>query len=146
MRGYFEIGVFNGKCRQNIGTLWRSAYTYGAAGIFTVGRRYKRQSSDTLKTWRKIPLRHYLSWQDLLDKMPFAAQLVCVELTDGAVPLPEFEHPQIAVYLLGSEDNGIPPSILEGHPVVTVPSPRPFCLNVAVAGSLVMYDRWRKNT
>ncbi len=36
---YFEIGIFHPKTKENIGTLWRSAYQLGAAGIFTIGKR-----------------------------------------------------------------------------------------------------------
>ena len=39
----------------------------------------------------------------------------------------------------GAEDHGLPDSILEGHPVVEIPCD--WCLNVATAGSLVLYDR-----
>lgn len=144
MRGYFEIGVYHPKYEQNVGTLWRTAYTFGAAGIFTVGRRYKKQASDTLKSWRHIPLRHHGTYEEFLDCIPFGAQLVCVEITQDAVPLWEFNHPERAVYLLGAEDHGIPKWILERGAVVRIPSPRPFCLNVAVTGSIVMWDRGKE--
>jgi len=144
MSGYFEIGIFHGKCKHNIGTLWRSAYTFGAAGIFTIGRRYKRQCSDTLKTWRQVPLRHYLTYEDFSKNLPYRAQLVCVELADGADDLPEFTHPKMAVYLLGAEDHGLPDEILARCWKVVIPTPRPFCLNVATAGSIVLYDRYVK--
>lgn len=65
MRGYFGIGIINGKTPENLGTLWRSANLYGAAFIFTVGKRYKRQSSDTPNTPRHIPLFEYQSLDDL---------------------------------------------------------------------------------
>ena len=52
------------------------------------------------------------------------------------------ERPQQAVYLLGAEDNGLPPRVLEKcHRLVSLPSVRTNSYNVAVAGSLVMYDR-----
>jgi len=44
-----------------------------------------------------------------------------------------------AVYVLGAEDSGIPPEIMAGHTVVHMDTP--MCLNVAVAGSLVMFHR-----
>lgn len=46
MRGYFEIGIYNNKTPSNLGTLWRSAYQLGAAGIFVIGQRYPKQASD----------------------------------------------------------------------------------------------------
>jgi tRNA G18 (ribose-2'-O)-methylase SpoU len=57
MSGYFEIGINNGKTEHNIGTLWRSAYQLGANSIFTIGRRYNKQSSDTYNVPDQIPLR-----------------------------------------------------------------------------------------
>ena len=53
-RGYFGIGVFHGKNEQNIGTLWRSANIMGADFIFTIGKRYSRQCTDTMKTPRHM--------------------------------------------------------------------------------------------
>lgn len=55
-RGYFGIGVYHPKNVINIGTLWRSANCFGADFLFTIGHRYKHQGSDTLKTYRHIPL------------------------------------------------------------------------------------------
>jgi len=50
-----------------------------------------------------------------------------------------FVHPEQAVYLLGAEDDGLPESVLRDIPVLEAPSE--WCLNVATAGSLVLYDR-----
>ena len=144
MGGYFEIGIFNGKFVHNIGTLWRSAYTFGAAGIFTINKRYKKQCSDTLKTWRNIPLRHYLTYEDFYEHIPYDAQFICIELTDQGCSLPEFTHPKRAIYLLGAEDNGLPERIWKHCHTVTIPAPMPFCLNVATAGSIILYDRYTK--
>ena len=70
---------------------------------------------------------------------PFS--VIGVELTDDARPLDSFVHPERAWYMLGAEDHGIPPSVLEKcHHVICIPHGR-YCLNVAVAGSIVMYDR-----
>ena len=46
MKGYFEIGIYQPKYEENIGTLMRSAYQLGAAGVFTVGKRYRKQVGD----------------------------------------------------------------------------------------------------
>ena len=63
----------------------------------------------------------------------------------GGTPLAEFEHPHNAVYILGSEDAGLPPSILSAcHEVVSIPSERYSSYNVASAGSIVLYDRLAK--
>ena len=126
-RGYFAIGVFHPKNSVNIGTLWRSAYVFGASYIFTIGRRYKKQSSDTLKTFRHVPLFHFLTFEDFKRYLPYDAQLICVELTDQANKLREFKHPQRSIYLLGAEDNGISKEILKGHQTIRILSARPYC-------------------
>jgi tRNA G18 (ribose-2'-O)-methylase SpoU len=139
VRGYCGIGVVNGKSAVNIGTLWRSATILGADFIFTVGRRYERQRSDTYKTWRHIPLWTFADFRDLRRHVPYDCQLVAVE-TIGETYLADFTHPERAVYLLGAEDHGLTREALAACPrVVRLPGPR--SLNVATAGSIVLYDR-----
>lgn len=144
MRGYFEIGVVRGKCPENVGTLWRSAYQLGAAGIFTVGKRYPAQASDTYKTWRHVPLREHESVADFLAHgIPIDCEPVVVEI--GGVSLPLFKHSERTIYILGAEDNGVPEAILsKDYRRISIPALSRESYNVAVAGSLVMYDRFVK--
>lgn len=139
-RGYFEIGIVRGKCAPNVGTLWRSAYQLGAAGIFTIGKRYPQQASDTVKAWKHVPMREFADFDAFLSALPYSCPIVGIEM--GGKPLNEFMHPERAVYILGAEDSGIPKAILDRcHARVSLPSVRVESYNVAVAGSLVMYDR-----
>jgi len=143
VRGYFGIGIINTKTVFNIGTLWRSAQNFGAAFIFTIGRRYKQEPSDTLKTTRHIPLFHYLDFEDFQAHRPVSCPLVGIEQADNSIDLNNFSHPEKAIYLLGAEDNGLPKEIIgKCQGIVHISSP--MCLNVAVAGSIVMYDRSSK--
>lgn len=144
MPGYFGIGVENLKTEANLGTLWRSAHSLGAAFIFTVGRRYSMQASDTTVAYRNLPLFQYLTLDDCIANLPRSCPLVGVEYPHkDAIPLPRFVHPARAVYLLGSEDSGLSKAALaKCHQVVYIPCD--FCLNVAVAGSVIMYDRVTK--
>lgn len=142
-RGYFEIGIFHGKTPENVGTLWRSAFQMGAAGIFTIGRRYPKQASDTVQAYRHIPLRDYASFDDFLAAQPYDCPLVAVEM--GGKGLPGFSHPERCIYLLGAEDHGLPAEVLARcQRRVSLPSIRVNSYNVSVAGSLVMYDRMVK--
>ena len=141
--GYAAIGVYRGKTEHNIGTLWRSAYILGAAYIFTVEKRYKKQTSDVLNAWSRIPLFHYYTFEDLLNNIPYNCRLIGVEIDDKATLLSEFEHPQRAIYLLGSEDQGLPPEVLEKcHFVIKLPGNS--SMNVGVTGSIVLHDRISK--
>ena len=144
-RGYFGVAIYRPKHDVNVGTLWRSAFLYDAAFVATVGRRYERQASDTAGTTNHIPLVHYSDIEDLVAHLPFSCPLVGVELDERAVPLPEFSHPERAVYLLGAEDHGLPPSVMARcHRVVQIPGARDWSMNVSAAGSIVMYDRFAK--
>jgi len=139
-RGYFEIGIYNCKTPQNLGTLWRSAYQLGAAGIFTIGHRYQKQVSDTLKAYRHIPLRQFETFEQFMHARPHECPLVGIEM--GGKTLGGFTHPERAIYLLGAEDHGLPPNILEKcQHVISLESVRTESFNVAVAGSIVMYSR-----
>lgn len=141
-RGYFGIGIYETKEETNVGTLWRSAMNFGADYIFTIGKRYKTQRTDTTKTWRNIPLFHFETFEDFKKHLPREAELVFIEQTETSHDLRGFSHPKQAVYILGAEDHGIPAEVMHGHTKVEIESP--MCLNVAVAGSIVMYDRITK--
>ena len=139
-RGFFEIGICAGKFPQNLGTLWRTASQLGAAGIFTIGHRYSRQSSDTPHVARHIPLRQYVGWDEFVSAAPEKTLLVAVEM--GGRNLPTFIHPERAIYILGAEDTGLPEDVLRScSHVVSLPSVGHNSYNVAIAGALVMYDR-----
>lgn len=145
-RGYFSIGVFHSKNVFNIGTLWRSAHCFGADYIFTIGRRYDRQCSDTMKTERHIPLFNFIDLDDFKRHLPKGCELVGIEIVDKAWPLQNFRHPERACYLLGAEDTGLSDNAISAcHRIVYIPGAF-RCLNVSVAGSIVMYDRVIKTT
>jgi len=140
MRGYFEIGIYHIKTASNIGTLWRSAFQLGAVGIFTIGKRYPKQASDTVKAYRHIPLREYTTFDEFYFSRPKSALLIGVEM--GGIPLKNYHHPDQAIYLLGAEDHGLPDSILEEcNSIISIESVRTESFNVAVAGSIIMYHR-----
>jgi tRNA G18 (ribose-2'-O)-methylase SpoU len=141
--GFVGIGIENGKTIPNLGTLWRSAEILGASFIFTAGRRYKKQSSDVLKSWRRLPLYDYRDFADLYDHLPYDCQLVGVELDQRATPIASFVHPKRCIYLLGAEDNGLTREARDRcHKLVQLPGES--SLNVAACGTVVLYDRIAK--
>lgn len=141
--GFFGIGILNNSDEINIGTLWRSAYLLGASFIFTVNKKYKHQGSDITKTWTRIPLYHFKTFDELKEHLPYSTRLVAIEMTETAMPLNEFKHPDRAIYLLGNEISGLPSQILKQCQSL-IKLPGEYSLNVAVAGSIVMYDRNNK--
>jgi len=74
--------------------------------------------------------------------LPQGCRLVGVELLDEAIDLPSFRHPLRAAYVLGPEQGRLSPALVARcNHVVRIPSS--FCINVAMAGAVVMYDRLR---
>jgi tRNA G18 (ribose-2'-O)-methylase SpoU len=141
--GFFAIGVYKHKTEHNIGTLWRSAYILGASYIFTVAKKYKKQTSDVLKTWSRIPLFQYNDFDALLENIPYDCRLVGIEIDDKAELLYDFKHPQRAIYLLGSEDCGLPQEVRDKcHFLIKLPGNS--SLNVGVTGGIVLHDRISK--
>jgi tRNA G18 (ribose-2'-O)-methylase SpoU len=137
---FFGIGIMHGKTPENLGVLWRSAQNMGASYIFTIGKRYANQASDTHNAVKSMPYFHYKTFTDFFNNLPKGVRIVGVEKTVNAQLLETFNHPKRCVYLLGAEDHGLTAEALErSHFLVQFPSR--FSLNVAVAGSIVMYDR-----
>ena len=142
-RGYFGIGVYHPKTESNIGLLWRSAHNFGAAFIFTVGHRYRHQPTDTTKAALSIPLYGYPTLDDL--QVPSDCLLIGVEQSETSIDIRHVAHPLRAIYILGAEDYGLPVEVLARcNRVINIPSTH--CLNVGVAGSIVMYDRLVRGT
>ena len=142
VRGYFAIGVEGIAKPMNLGNLMRSAHAFGASFIFTVDAHYsvRKSRSDTSKSVYHLP---YYPWDSVDDmQMPRDCRLVGVELTDDAVELPSFRHPSRAAYVLGRERGSLSGEMLARCEFV-VRIPTAFCINVATAGAIVMYDRVR---
>ncbi|WP_417517839.1 RNA methyltransferase [Minwuia sp.] len=140
VRGYFGIGVWRFSKPMNAGNLFRTAHAFGASFVFTIDATYRvrKAKSDTSAAPRNIPWYEYDSPADF--QLPNDCKLVGVELTDDAIDLPRFHHPKAAAYVLGPERGSIEGELLEkcDH-IVRIPTK--FCINVATAGAIVMYDR-----
>jgi tRNA(Leu) C34 or U34 (ribose-2'-O)-methylase TrmL len=74
--------------------------------------------------------------------LPAGCRLVGVELLDGAIELPSFRHPRCAAYVLGPERGALSADLAARCDYV-VRIPTSFCINLAMAGAIVMYDRVR---
>lgn len=142
-RGYFGIGCQGMKTGSNYGSLFRTAQVFDAAMLFLIGPRFQPQHSDTMKAWRHIPTFSYASVSAFQDNRPHDCVLVGIEMTEDAIPLKGFQHPERALYLLGAEDHGLSNEAIKAcQHIVRLPGER--SLNVSVAGSIVLYDRISK--
>lgn len=141
-RGFFAIGAESISKELNLGNLMRSAHAFGASFIFTVRAHYKigELASDTSDAGQSLP---YYPWNNVEDMVfPQNCKLVGIELTDDAIDLPSFQHPVQAAYILGPERGDLSPEMLaKCDHVVQIPTR--FCINVAMAGAIVMYDRMK---
>tara|TARA_R110000787_G_scaffold16622_7_gene50385 strand:+ start:61709 stop:62293 length:585 start_codon:yes stop_codon:yes gene_type:complete len=141
MRGYFGIGIEGGNKAMNIGNLFRSAHAFGSSFVFTVNPQYREKVvrlSDTSNARDNMPFYAF----DTVDEMmlPSGCQIVGIELTEDAIELPSFRHPRRAAYVLGPERGDLSPAMQEKCDFI-VKIPLAFCVNVGIAGAIVMYDR-----
>lgn len=141
MRGYFSIGVEGISKGFNLGNLVRTAHAFGASSFFTIDASvdYREvKSSDTSHADVHLPFYAYKNLAELT--LPKECTLVGVELLDEAVDLPSFRHPLRAAYVLGPEKGNLSPELVKRcQHLVKIPAK--FCVNVGVAGALVIYDR-----
>ncbi len=141
MRGYFGIGVDRISKERNVGSLFRTAHAFGAGFVFTVGAVYERQrggKSDTSDAPGNVPFYSFPDAESLI--LPQGCELVGVELLDEAHELPSFRHPRQAAYILGPERGELSPELV-ARCSFTVKIPTAFCVNVGIAGAILMYDR-----
>ena len=141
MRGYFGIGVDRINKSMNVGNLFRSAHAFGAGFVFTVAATYTRSEggrSDTSDSVAHVPFYSFPDVQSMA--LPEGCRLVGIELMDDAVDLPSFHHPPRVAYILGPERGELSSEIAAKCDWV-VKIPTKFCVNVGIAGAIVMYDR-----
>lgn len=143
MKGYFAVGAEGISKPMNLGALMRTANAFGASFVFSVNAEDRTKAaykSDTSRTFKTVP---YYQWDSIGDiVMPRECQMVGVELTEDAVELPEFKHPRMAAYVLGPERGSLSPE-MQARCAHIIKIPTKFCINVSLAGALVMYDRVR---
>jgi len=140
-RGYFGIGVEDVSKPMNVGNLLRSAHAFGASFFFTISPAVDVKSlrgSDTSGAFDHIPFYNFQKPDDLL--LPDHTSLVGIEFLEDAIELPSFRHPARAVYVLGRERGNLSEELLARCDYL-IKIPMKFCINVGVAGALVMYDR-----
>ncbi|MCW3171145.1 RNA methyltransferase [Shewanella subflava] len=146
---HVAIGLVNPKTPVNVGGIMRASGCYGVNQVFYTGRRYDlavkaeaQYEVDKKQAARTIPLQGV---ESLLDQVPANSKIICVDLVVGAIPLPQFTHPESAFYIFGPEDGSIPQQIIDAaDDVVYVPTKG--CMNLAASVNVLLYDRLAKST
>ncbi len=137
------IGLYNPKSPSNVGSVMRAAGCYGVAEVRYSGERLNRAlkfQTDTKNIADQIPLTHA---EELLAGVASSIEIVCVELVQGATPLPSYAHPERAMYVFGPEDGSLPQTLIDqADHVVYVPTVG--CMNLAASVNVLLYDRLAK--
>lgn len=140
-RGYSAVGLHEAKDINNIGSALRAAGCFDAALAAVSGVRYRHSKTDTQKAWKHIPL---IQTDNLQSVIPSGAVCVAVEITEDARSIVDYQHPERAFYIFGGEDRTLGPEITFWcRDVISIPSS--YCLNLAAAVNVVLYDRVAKS-
>lgn len=138
------IGLSNPKTPSNVGAVMRAAGCFQVDAVFYTGARYVRAArfnTDTKDVSSSIRLTGVDS---LLEDVPADLKFICVEFVEDAITLPEFKHPDNAIYVFGPEDGTLPQEFIDrADAVVYVPTIG--SLNLAAVVNVVLYDRMAKS-
>ena len=141
MRGYFGVGVDGISKPMNLGNLMRIAHAFDASFFFTIAPQRETVGCATATPASAQGAMPFYSFAEPADfRLPVGCRLVGVEITDDAVELPRFRHPQRAAYVFGAERLSLSPQMLAACEFV-VKIPTRFSINVGMAGAIVLYDR-----
>ncbi|MFT6052271.1 MAG: tRNA(Leu) C34 or U34 (ribose-2'-O)-methylase TrmL [Halioglobus sp.] len=138
-----SIGLINPKSPVNVGLIMRAAGCFEVDSVVYTGERYDRAASfntDTQNATLNIPL----TWlPSLPGNIADNTQVVCIELVEGAIPLPAYQHPNNALYIFGPEDGTINQDVIDRADSVVF-MPTIGSLNLAAAVNVLLYDRLAK--
>ncbi|MCL1125676.1 RNA methyltransferase [Shewanella surugensis] len=145
---YIGIGLSNPKSPTNVGGIMRAAGCYEADAVFFTGKRYllaasngnAQYNTDTQGAGLAIPLSQI---DDLRNAVADDVSIVCVDLVEGACSLPEFQHPDKALYIFGPEDGTVSQALIDSSDAV-VYMPTKGCMNLAASVNVLLYDRTAK--
>jgi tRNA G18 (ribose-2'-O)-methylase SpoU len=136
------IAAWNITKEHNVGSLVRTAHAAAAEEVILVGEReWNVEAARTAELYTAVTqITDIDAFRNHLESRRW--NLVAVELDRRAVNVFDADYPDRPCFLLGAELGGVPEELLEESELVVqipqwglVPS-----LNLAVAGSIVLYD------
>jgi len=157
---HVTVGLTNPKSPSNVGAVMRAAGCYSVEQVLFTGQRYAnaakyngskrntlKHNTDTKNARDKIPLTavgSFENFEKVRAYLPSETKIVCVDLIEGATPLPHFQHPDQALYIFGPEDGTISQEVINNaDEVVYVPTVG--CMNLAASVNVLLYDRLAKS-
>ncbi len=142
-RGYFAIGAERMSKSLNLGNLMRSAHGFGASFTFTVGATYQAleaQADTSKEPAARAALQ--LGTPRARWRCRTAASWSASSSSTTAIDLPSF-RPSAAGGLCARARAGLAVGAAARALRLRREIPTSFCVNVAMAGAIVMYDRMR---
>ena len=144
-RGFGCIALDRPNDGVNVGHALRAALVFSARMVILGAAdpkiNVRKLSTDPGRAYRHVPI---LEVDDIFDAMPNDCSPVAVELTDSAINLVDFDHPERACYIFGPENGSVSTEILEKCDQV-VKIPTTMSLNLGMTVNIVMYDRFAKS-
>ena len=120
----------------NVGTLLRSADAFGAGVMLSEG---------CADPFGPKALRAAMGSTFRVPLLDFAVRTAVALVADGGVPLADVELERYSTFVVGAEREGLPQEILERCDVqATIPVSGVESLNVAMAGTIALYERARR--
>lgn len=137
------------KFPHNVGAALRACSCFGAKQIWWTGNRVSLDTTERLP--REERMKGYKVVDQIQDERAFDVfrdhktkpTIVAVEVLGSTESLISFEHPENAVYVFGPEDGSLDRTEKQYcHRFVAIPTH--FCLNLASAVNVILYDRRAK--
>lgn len=141
-----SIILTNPKYIQNVAGVVRAASCFGFKQVWYTGDRVSLEEGTRLP--RELRMKRYsevMLYQNnyCFDHFEDDVIPVAIEVGTDSESLPDFVHPEKAVYVFGPEDGSINQVARRFcHRFVSIPTRH--CTNLSVAVNLVMYDRMVK--
>ncbi|HXJ63793.1 MAG TPA: TrmH family RNA methyltransferase [Actinomycetota bacterium] len=137
----------------NVGGALRACAAFGSETLVWTGDRVHTEGvprlprEERLRGYKDVRMRR-LDVDGVAAIDPFRGDgftPVAVEFRRNSERLPEFQHPEEALYVFGPEDGSLPGAVLaQCHRFVIIPTMH--CLNLAASVNLVLYDRLAKQS
>lgn len=145
-----SIVLQNPHFAHNVSMVTRLASCFGIEQVWFTGNRVKVDLEQRKRMPREERMKGYSDVEIInhelpLEQFPPGTVPVAVEVRPNSERLQDFQHPENAVYVFGPEDSSIHAGTLTYcHRFVVIPTRHGYCLNLATAVSILLWDRMVK--
>jgi tRNA G18 (ribose-2'-O)-methylase SpoU len=146
----FSLCAINFRVDDNFGYLVRAAACFGAERLYVIGhvpdRSSVKASSGSLIDYVEV-VQFSTPSEFLVHMQTEGIQVVAAELVAAAKPLAtySFDFNRHICLVVGNEEVGVPPEILQSADVVYIPMPGVgYCLNTAQTANIILYEAVRQ--